>query len=681
MADFPVLGQTAPDFWDVELKAYIDESADDKQDVATLEEAVAATVGTGGPLDDANLLKKNNDAIKKARALRAWFVAQGTADATAVDILFTTGDSITEGAYATGTGAWEKRFVGVFNDMIRRALQPSAVPGGSSYYGFGSNLILSGAGFIGGTGTITQDFTRGLGLKSYTLGNAATFSYYFVGEAADLLYSTDPSYGSIAITVDGVSAGSVNQAVAASSGNKKRLTGVGNGTHIVVVTSTGTTNVEGSKPYNGDTAVGYRVWEGGHSGYGAHDFQTHTGWANSLPAIPNPRLVVMSGSSNDYYAGRTAAQCKADTLANIALMRTKISGEFSIVLLSYYDRPVPGSVTETWQDFVDMYDEIAEADDLICHFDLDPVFGHKTSDTDDRGGLVNNTDYVHPTNAGHKIIGKFVADGVIPKGQAGGGIFNNTPDLGKPVSVAQALADTAAAAGLPVFISVNVAGALAYNALPIQNYILTLNGTTTLAPSGMPPVGAGRTASMFVKYVQDATGGRTLTHNAAFRKPGAAYPVLKTAAAASDLLWYYWDGAEWWVTSLSNPTIGDDLFVALTAVTGDQQAVFTSASFTGAVSLSGFTIAANGGYRLVLTGNVTFTATAKPAISSGRTASFWVAFVQDATGSRTLTLNANVLTAGGVDPVLSTAAGAIDIAYFTWTGTELILDRFVKGCA
>lgn len=649
MVDFPGRSQTAPDYWDTQLKAYIDASADGDQ---------------------------NAEAIKKARALRAWYVAQGTADATAVDILFTTGDSITEGAYATGTGAWEKRYVGVFNDMIRRALQPVGVPGGSSYYGFGSNLILSGAGFIGGTGTLTQDFTRGLGLKSWTLANAAVFSFYFIGDAADLLYSTDPSYGSIAITVDGVSAGSVNQAVAASGGNKKRLTGVGSGVHTVVVTSTGTTNLEGVKPYNGDTAVGYRVWEAGHSGYGAHEFQTQTKWADSVPAIPNPRLVIMSGSSNDYYSGRTKAQSKADTLANIALLRTKISGEFSIVLLSYYDRPVPGTVTTQWQDFVDMYEEIAAADPLVWHLDLDTVFGHKTSDTDDRGGLVNNTDYVHPTNAGHKIIGKFVADGVIPEGQAGGGPFNNTLDAAKPVSAAQALADTAAAAGLPWF-AASSAGALNFAALPIQNYQLTLNGTpSTLSPSGMPPVSAGRTATVFIRYIQDATGSRTLTHSASFRKGGAAYPVLSTTAAASNLLRYFWDGAEWWVEDVSNPTISTVQQTAITAASGDATVAQTSAGISGALNFGAFQMNLTS-FRLTLNGNATLSAAAMPA-NGGKSGTYRVRFTQDATGGRTLTLS-GFLIDGGIAPILSTTAGASDLFEFYYDGANWWVKVMARG--
>lgn len=619
---------------------------------------------------------------KLARALRPFHVALGSIADTAVDVALIPGDSITEGASATGSGAWEKRYANVLQDTLRRAVQPPGVIGGSGYFGFGSSLILSGAGFIGGSGTLAVDYTAGLGLKGVLMGNAAQWSFYFVGTACDLLYSTDPAYGSFTVTVDGVAqGGTTNCSGAASHGNKKRLTAAAVGTHTVVVTATGNVLLEGEMPYNGDELAGLRVWEGGHSGYGAHDFQLDTSWADSLTAIPNPKLVVVSGSSNDYYAGRSVAQSKTDHEANIALLRSKIAGDFSLVLLSYFDRPVGGGVTTDWQDFVDMYDELADGDDLIAHVNLGPDFGHKISDTDTRGGLVNNIDYVHPTNAGHKVIGKRIASIVMPEGAEGsGGVFNNVPDASKVVSAPQAAADLLAAAGLPyVAIGAFAGGAMSFVALPLSNFSLTANGSLTLAPSGMPVVAAGRTARFFVRITQDATGGRNLTLDAAIKVVGTF--AINTTAAAVTLVELFWDGVSWWAFNRSDPAVGTTEAAAIAAVTGDQQAVYAAAFAGGAITLSGFAAAAYGAYRLVLGGNVTFSATAKPTIAAGRTYTFRMVLVQDATGSRTLTLNANVLTAAGVDPVLSTAPNAIDVLDFLWTGTELICTNFVKGAA
>jgi hypothetical protein len=45
-----------------------------------------------------------------------------------------------------------------------------------------------------------------------------------------------------------------------------------------------------------------------------------------------------------------------------------------------------------------------------------------------------------------------------------------------------------------------------------------------------------------------------------------------------------------------------------------------------------------------------------------------VVIVQDATGSRVLTLDGNVSTPGGVQPVLSAGASDVDVLRFVWTG-------------
>ena len=51
--------------------------------------------------------------------------------------------------------------------------------------------------------------------------------------------------------------------------------------------------------------------------------------------------------------------------------------------------------------------------------------------------------------------------------------------------------------------------------------------------------------SMLVQTVQDSTGNRTITLNAAVQREGRAAPVLSTAANARDYLYFYRDAAAW----------------------------------------------------------------------------------------------------------------------------------------
>jgi len=75
---------------------------------------------------------------------------------------------------------------------------------------------------------------------------------------------------------------------------------------------------------------------------------------------------------------------------------------------------------------------------------------------------------------------------------------------------------------------------------------VTLGGNRTLgAPANMA---AG--ATYVLRVVQDATGGRTLAFNVAYKFPGGAAPTLSTDANAIDLLSFYSDGTSLYGTAL-----------------------------------------------------------------------------------------------------------------------------------
>lgn len=81
--------------------------------------------------------------------------------------------------------------------------------------------------------------------------------------------------------------------------------------------------------------------------------------------------------------------------------------------------------------------------------------------------------------------------------------------------------------------------------------------------------------------------------------------------------------------------------------------------------------------RRQLTGNVTATISGTP--TAGLAFSVTLILVQDATGGRTVTWPAAIKWPGGVKPVLSTAANAIDVVTIFWDGTEWV--GFLSGVA
>lgn len=486
------------------------------------------------------------------RALRTWYTNVLKADTTAVDIFVGPSDSIGAGAYA---GAGAKKFISVTRDKLRRALQPSGIVGGYGYYNTAANPILTGEGFVGSTGGITVVDTFGLGRRGTVLAPGATLSFYFVGTSAKLIYRKDPTYGNFTYTVDGI-AGPGPVAGAGAAGSAEVALGpFASGIHTIVVTAVGTTGIEGVFGMDGDETKGIRIFEGSHAGYGAADFVANQAWAASLDRIPNCKLNVIPLGSNDYYNGRTVAQAKADLLTVIGLNRARFGADVSIVLMAYYERP-PGAAIVPWSDYVAMYHEIADADDNICVFDAGPLFGTMTGPTDDRGGLTTAIagDYVHPTPAGHQLLGTALADFLMPPGAAGaGGAANFLPDNLKPASTPQLTAMQGDQA--PVYAAAHAGGPIALSGFHIATYggyELTLTNNVNTFSAANRPAGltASRTGSFWMGLKQDATGNRVLTVAAdVLKAAGVPAIVLSTAPNAYDLIECRWTGTRLIITN------------------------------------------------------------------------------------------------------------------------------------
>jgi hypothetical protein len=101
---------------------------------------------------------------------------------------------------------------------------------------------------------------------------------------------------------------------------------------------------------------------------------------------------------------------------------------------------------------------------------------------------------------------------------------------------------------------------------------------------------------------------------------------------------------------------------------------FVASSVTGTVTLD---FAAGNNFALTLTGNITLAVPTN--MKDGMQGVIY--FIQDATGSRTLTLNASIRKPSGAAPTLSTAASSIDRLSYAVRGTVLELTALEKGLA
>jgi len=101
----------------------------------------------------------------------------------------------------------------------------------------------------------------------------------------------------------------------------------------------------------------------------------------------------------------------------------------------------------------------------------------------------------------------------------------------------------------------------------------------------------------------------------------------------------------------------------------------TDTSNTGSVTLD---FAANQNFVLTLTGNLTL---ANPSTEQVGQAGV-IVFIQDGTGSRTLSLGTDYETAGGAGITLSTAASAVDVVpYFVKASGSIQLGAVQKAFA
>lgn len=118
-------------------------------------------------------------------------------------------------------------------------------------------------------------------------------------------------------------------------------------------------------------------------------------------------------------------------------------------------------------------------------------------------------------------------------------------------------------------------------------------------------------------------------------------------------------------SGLTGQTVGLPNLTGPKGDPGDTTGAAQLGNVSGTLDLSGFT--ASSTVTVTLTGNVTQITLPNPGNSKSYTIS--VVFVQDATGSRTVAFTGET-AAYGVAPVLSTAAGAVDLVHFFWDGTR-----------
>lgn len=331
----------------------------------------------------------NGDIIDPA--LAEFTAALADADNNPVDIL-TIGTSISEGGSVT---AYTDRWLDLLVASLRSTHQPAGVTGGRGYVPafYAVSTLTDPFTYSGGTDT----GNRGLGHRARSMSaNANTMSITVTCTSFHLFYVTAPTLGEFEVIIDGGSPTTIDSYSASAVNGVKWSSGaLGAGSHTVVISPNSLNEsciIEGIMVYNGDETKGIRAWDAAKGGSNSSTFGGPTdNWKGAVASV-NPDLTIIEMGVNEWWAGSlTAAQFETN-MGNIVTDVRSQAPNTSIMFVILYERGGTGfSGSETWDDFADAMQSLADSDGDIAVLDLRGF-------EDTPGRLAG--DVVHLTNAG-----------------------------------------------------------------------------------------------------------------------------------------------------------------------------------------------------------------------------------------------------------------------------------------
>ena len=200
----------------------------------------------------------------------------------------------------------------------------------------------------------------------------------------------------------------------------------------------------------------------------------------------------------------------------------------------------------------------------------------------------------------------------------------------------------------------------------ITTSVITVSTSAMFVDNAKLNIGTGSDLQVYHdgsnSYIDDAGTGSLYLRSNELQVHKYTGEVMATFTADGAVNIYYDNGVK-----LATNTNGVQITGTLLATTD------TDTSNTGSVTLD---FAANQNFILTLTGNLTL---ANPTTEQVGQAGV-ITFIQDGTGSRTLTLGSQYKTAAGAGITLSTAANAVDVVpYFVQSADNILLGAAQKA--
>jgi hypothetical protein len=303
--------------------------------------------------------------------LRRFWLALGKRQSSPVRVAVA-GNSKREGTGATNN---VDRFPLALQDRLRRAFQPSGVPGAieSNIHLAGMNPVPAGMQYTvsGGSAAGSQ---YGFGGRGFKLIAGVTVMVTFYGDRVLIHYLRAGGGSLIDFSIDGGAVQTVDSYTNGAQAVATFDTGpLSRGAHTITMTrnagSAGGRDgyIGDVQAFDGDYAKGVRVFDASRHGVTALDLSAaQGGWYIEFQAIGGFELVIIGLGEND--AARSKAQYKSDILALIAKFRAfGFTGSFLLM----HDAK-PGNIADAalWASFGEAEKEIALADADVASVDL-----------------------------------------------------------------------------------------------------------------------------------------------------------------------------------------------------------------------------------------------------------------------------------------------------------------------
>lgn len=309
------------------------------------------------------------------------------------------GDSITEGQ---GASSRSERWIDLTGGSLRTgpAGGDGYLPGWYAVYGPDSTW----QAYTARTGTVTDESSDSLGLRTARLEASASQSYAFTGTSADVYY-TSPG-GVLAYTVDGGPQTTIDTGGAPSTAHRSHVDFPDRGLHTLTLSAvSGSVSLSGVFAFDGDEHSGVHVFDGAHSGYTTGQFVAAGPDVDPVISMVQPDLVTIELGVNDYLKDdATPAHVKDDLSALVDDLRRQLKKKPpSIVLVIPYDiAPGADEQAHSWAEYASAIRSLGVELSV-------GVLDMSSMGTAQPGGDWS-ADGLHPSDAGHRAMAQRAAD-------------------------------------------------------------------------------------------------------------------------------------------------------------------------------------------------------------------------------------------------------------------------------